>query len=117
MVRTTLKALSLAATFVVCMHVTGAGRASLAGGPANLYANYKPSHLFSNYYTDTPGVPAQLYVSPLPNSPLVGHTWITYEPLAPHESLYKHHRKYYAYHPDAAYNVTTVKHRHSLLKH
>jgi hypothetical protein len=107
MVRTTLKALSLAATLVVCAHVVGAGRATLAASPP----------LFCNYYTDTPGVPAQLYTCPLPTPPLVGHTWITYQALEPHEFLYHHHRRYYSYHPDAAYNVTTVRYHHSLLKH
>jgi hypothetical protein len=107
MVRTTLKGLSLAATLVVVLHVIGAGRTALAEVPP----------LFANYYPDTPGVPAQLYVSPLPTPPLVGHTWITYQPLAPHEYLYCHHKRYYAYHPDAAYNVTTVRHYHSIFKH
>jgi hypothetical protein len=104
MVRTTLKALSLAATLVVCMHAFGAGRTALAVGPTDLFANY---------YTDTPGVPAQLYVSPLPTPPQIGHTWITYQPLAPHEMMYHHHRRYYSYHPCAAHSVTTVRYHHS----
>lgn len=41
-----------------------------------------------------PGVGAQLYVSPRPVPPRVGHTWITYPPFMPHEFLYKHRRKY-----------------------
>ena len=41
-----------------------------------------------------PGVGAQLYVSPRPVPPRVGHTWITYPPYMPHEFLYKHHRRY-----------------------
>ena len=41
-----------------------------------------------------PGVGAQLYVSPRPVPPRVGHTWITYPPFMPHEFLYKHHRRY-----------------------
>ena len=57
--------------------------------------------LFYNYYV--PPVPcscygaegAELYVSPRPTPPLVGHTYITYQPLMPHEFLYKHHRCYY----------------------
>ena len=57
--------------------------------------------LFYNYYV--PPVPcscygaegAELYVSPRPTPPLVGHTYITYQPLMPHELLYKHHRCYY----------------------
>jgi len=54
--------------------------------------------LFYNYYvpgSDCGGVPAQLYVSPRPTPPLVGHTYITYEPLMPHEFLYRHSRIYY----------------------
>jgi hypothetical protein len=41
---------------------------------------------------------AQLYVCPLPTPPLVGHTYITYQPLAPHEFLYRHTRVYRVYH-------------------
>jgi hypothetical protein len=56
--------------------------------------------LFYNYYVAP--VPcnsfgaagAQLYISPRPTPPLVGHTYITYQPLMPHEFLYKHHRTY-----------------------
>ncbi len=32
---------------------------------------------------------------PRPTPPLVGHTYITYQPLMPHEFLYRHHRCYY----------------------
>ncbi len=55
--------------------------------------------LFYNYYVGPSptygGVPAQMYLSPRPVPPHVGHTWITYQPLMPHEFLYTHHRKYY----------------------
>lgn len=50
-----------------------------------------------NYYVPpgTPaGTPAALYPSPRPVPPLVGRTYITYPPLAPHEFLYPHHRVY-----------------------
>ena len=73
----------------------------------------QPPPLFSNYYVGGPpngGVPAQLYISPRPAPPLVGHTWITYQPLMPHEFLYQHHRKYYRFYP-GGHNVTTVKWR------
>jgi hypothetical protein len=43
------------------------------------------------------GYPAQLYVSPRPVPPHVGHTYITYQPLMPHEFMYKHHRTYHQY--------------------
>jgi len=52
--------------------------------------------LFYNYYV--PGVnggpPAQLYLCPRPTPPLVGHTYITYQPFMPNEMLYQHHRTY-----------------------
>ena len=53
--------------------------------------------LFYNYYVGPSvygGQPAQLYVSPRPTPPFVGHTYITYQPLMPHEFLYKHCRCY-----------------------
>ncbi|HEY1602331.1 MAG TPA: hypothetical protein VGG64_22205 [Pirellulales bacterium] len=59
--------------------------------------------LFYNYYAGPSvngGQPAQLYVSPRPTPPFVGHTYITYQPLLPHEFMYKHCRVY------ARYNVT-----------
>src|SRR5215469_9938667 len=52
--------------------------------------------LFYNYYVaGTP--PAQLYLSPRPTPPLVGHTYITYQALYPHEFMYHHSRSYYGY--------------------
>lgn len=53
--------------------------------------------LFNNYYVPSleGGPPAQLYISPRPTPPLVGHTYITYQPLMPHEFLYRHRRVYY----------------------
>jgi hypothetical protein len=56
--------------------------------------------VFYNFYTPPvpvgayPAMGAQLYVSPRPVPPRVGHTWSTYPPFAPHEFLYKHRRKY-----------------------
>lgn len=56
--------------------------------------------IFYNYWAPpvqagtAPGFGAQLYVSPRPVPPRVGHTWITYPPLMPHEFLYKHRRRY-----------------------
>lgn len=56
--------------------------------------------VFYNFYTPpvpvgpTPAMGAQLYVSPRPVPPRVGHTWITYPPFMPHEFLYQHRRKY-----------------------
>jgi len=55
--------------------------------------------LFYNYYVAgvNGGPPAQLYLVPRPTPPLVGHTYITYQPLMPHEMLYQHHRVYKRY--------------------
>lgn len=66
--------------------------------------------LFANYYAypHAGGIPAQMYISPRPTPPLVGHTYITYQPLAPHEFLYRHHRNYYTYHPYGGHTVTRV---------
>ena len=55
--------------------------------------------LFANYYV--PGVcgahSGQMYLAPQPIPPVVGHTYITYQPFMPHELMYQHHRAYYRY--------------------
>lgn len=56
--------------------------------------------LFYNYYTGPAaghlvGHPAQLYISPRPTPAHVGHTYFTYQPLLPHEFLYRPHAKVY----------------------
>ena len=65
--------------------------------------------LFYNYYIDSSqvgGVPAGMYPAPLPTPPLVGHTYVTYQPFMPHEYMYKHHRTYHRYHPGGGYTRT-----------
>ncbi len=66
--------------------------------------------LFANYYVypQGGGIPAQMYISPRPTPPLVGHTYITYQPLMPHEFLYRHHRNYYTYYPYGGHTHTRV---------
>ncbi len=70
--------------------------------------------LFYNYYVgpvpcgSAGAVGAQLYVSPRPVPPLVGQTYITYQPLAPQEFLYKHKRTYYT--PNGPYAPVTKTH-------
>ena len=52
--------------------------------------------LFYNYYV--PGnPPAQAFICPRPTPPLVGHTYLTYQPFYPNEFLYLHHRSYCRY--------------------
>ena len=70
--------------------------------------------LFYNYYVPPGpcgGVAAALYPSPRPTPPWVGHTYVTYQPLMPHELLYPHKRTYLRRNPDAGYTRTTVHYR------
>ena len=66
--------------------------------------------LFYNYYAPPGcgGVGAELYLCPRPTPPLVGHTYVTYPPLLPHEFLYKHHRTYHRKNGDAGWTKTRV---------
>ena len=66
--------------------------------------------LFYNYYVPPVGggVGAELYLSPRPTPPVVGHTYVTYQPLMPHEFLYQHHRKYWRKNPDGGWTRTVV---------
>ena len=63
------------------------------------FRNYADQDLFYNYYVgnNCGGMGAQLYLSPRPVPPFVGHTYITYQPLMPHEFLYEHGRTYHRY--------------------
>ncbi len=58
---------------------------------ADLFYNYYVAPYPCNCYG---AEGAELYISPRPTPPLVGHTYITYQPLMPHEFLYRHHRCY-----------------------
>lgn len=68
--------------------------------------------LFYNYYVPPGGcgsVGTQLYVSPRPTPPLVGHTYVTYQPLMPHEFLYPHKRTYLRRNPQGGWTRTSVQ--------
>jgi hypothetical protein len=74
-----------------------------------------PNDLFYNYYVppgSSFGVGAAMYPSPRPTPPLVGHTYITYQPLMPQEFLYKHRRVYSRNHGDGSVTRTTVSWGH-----
>jgi hypothetical protein len=60
---------------------------------------YGQPDLFYNFYVPPAGggVGSQMYPAPLPTPPLVGHTYYTYQPLMPHEMLYRHKRYYRTY--------------------
>lgn len=74
--------------------------------------SYQQSNdLFYNYYVGPgpSGVPAQMYVSPQPVPAYVGHTYITYQPVMPHEFMYRHHRATYNYQPGAGWTRTKAR--------
>lgn len=67
--------------------------------------------LFYNYYEgpNPSGTAAQMYVSPLPVPAHVGHTYVTYQPLMPHEFMYKHCRSHYAHTPGAGWSRAKIR--------
>jgi hypothetical protein len=67
--------------------------------------------LFYNYYVapGPNGIGVELYPAPRPAPPWVGQTFITYEPLMPHEFLYRHQRSYCRVHPDGRVTITHVR--------
>ena len=89
----------LAALALVCLLGLGSSTADAA----------HPDIFYNEFAARGGGVPAQLYVSPRPTPPLVGHTWNTYPPLMPHEFLYHHHRSYYKYYQNGGYTVSRVR--------
>ena len=94
-----------AVTIVLGLDPGEVHQAQAAGG------RHKSSQLFYNFYVP-PGAPgsvgAQLYLCPRPTPPLVGHTYITYEPLMPHEFLWRHYREYSRQHADGSCTKTMV---------
>ncbi|MCG8652194.1 MAG: hypothetical protein MI861_20310 [Pirellulales bacterium] len=58
---------------------------------------YGQPDLFHNYYTqgNCNQANAQMYLSPLPVPPNVGHTFNTYQPFYPHELLYWHRNRFH----------------------
>ena len=72
-------------------------------------------NMFYNYYGPVAcdGTTAALYVSPRPVPAHVGHTYITYEPLKPHEFLYGHKRTYLRCNPcGGGMTMTRVSYGH-----
>lgn len=99
--RVTLVVAALAVAWNLCLDGT-----SQAGG----FGRTSPG-LFSNYYVAPGpygGVGPQLYVAPVPTPASVGHTHVTYQPLMPHEFLYRHHRSYYRYNQGSGWTRTMV---------
>jgi len=98
---------------VACIAWQCSGDTAMAEKTNNPYATSQ-RNLSHNFYVPPRGyngVGAQMYLSPLPTPPLVGHTWITYEPLMPHEFLYPHKRTYVRHHPCGNTTRTRVRWR------
>jgi hypothetical protein len=86
--------------------------AALLGSVLSLFCacQTQAADLFYNHYVGAPApVPAQIYLSPRATPPLVGHTYITYQPLMPHEFLYRHHRTYYKHYAHGGHTRTHVR--------
>jgi hypothetical protein len=95
----------------------GAGCRTCSNGECQ-YRFYGQPDLFYNYYAwpSCTGLGSELYLSPRPVPPHVGNTYITYQPLMPHEFLYTHHRTYHRYYNGGqGLNRTCVHYRASLL--
>ncbi len=85
---------------------------SLGSGQARAENRRRTSpDLFYNHYVPPAGcnsVGASIYPSPRPTPPVVGYTYVTYQPLMPHEFMYPHKRHYRRVHPDGGVTRTHV---------
>ena len=111
-----LKAGAAIAAALICLSIAARSHAEITWSPGwegKRYVSYQQQKdLFYNYYAQPGpynGAGAQLYISPRPIPPNVGHTWVTYQPFMPHEYLYKHQRSYYTHNPGAGWRRTTVR--------
>jgi hypothetical protein len=64
---------------------------------------YGQPDLFYNYYTNGMAnrANAQMYLSPVPVPPNVGHTYFTYQPFYPEEMLYWHSNRFHNYYDNS----------------
>lgn len=86
---------------------------SMAGDGSFVMGRCQGSHagdLFPSYWAPAApgGISAPLYVSPIPTPPHVGHVWVTYQPLYPHEFLYKHSKVYWRKNPQGGWTRVVV---------
>lgn len=86
------------------------GKVLAHDGPALEAHNHRAGDLFPSYWAPAaPGViSAPLYVAPVPTPPYVGHTWVTYQPLYPHELLYPHKKVYWRKNPQGGWTRVSV---------
>jgi hypothetical protein len=117
-----MNCLNLRAAIAATMMLIGGASAASANDYSFYYQEpwrQTAPPIFQNYYVPPPacgpggsisgaGLPAQLYVSPLPVPAHVGHTYVTNQVFMPHEYMYKHHRTYYRWH-DRGGNYTKTR--------
>lgn len=105
--------LSLFATLLVGFCLRGQTANAYEGKWKRIISYQNKNDLFNNYQVgpNPSGTAAQMYVSPRPVPPFVGHTYTTYQPLMPHEYLYKHTRSHYAYQPGAGWSRAKIRYR------
>lgn len=92
----------------------GARSASAEEGAWKRIISYQDKKdLFYNYYEgpDPSGTATAMYISPLPVPVHVGHTYTTYQPLMPHEYMYRHTRSHYAHVPGAGWSRAKIRYR------
>ena len=112
MTRTILSGKNLAlAGLAALLALWSFGPGAIGEARAEVIRHSTSGDLFYNYYVPPVGygsVGAELYPCPRPTPPMVGHTYITYQPLMPSEFLYPHHRVYWTGHNDAPPTRTSV---------
>ncbi|MGI9428812.1 MAG: hypothetical protein ACR2NM_09150 [Bythopirellula sp.] len=87
--------------------------ASAGDGHKRTISYQSKSDLFYNYQVgpNGGGAAAQMYISPRPIPAHVGHTYTTYQPLMPHEYMYKHTRSHYAHTQGAGWTRSKIRYR------
>jgi hypothetical protein len=104
---------ALVACTAIGLWQAGQTASAVQGAWDPLISYQNKNDLFANYYVGPcpSGTAAAMYVSPQPVPAHVGHTYTTYQPLMPHEMLYRHTRSHYAYEQGAGWTRSKVRYR------
>lgn len=76
-----------------------AADAGISSGGGMQRRGFGQPDLFYNYFTQgySNQANAQMYLSPMPIPPNVGHTFYTYQPFYPHHMMYAHKDRFHRY--------------------